>query len=724
MHALAWTFFISSILASDSPADDRANASTTDNSRATGGAAVNYTKHVAPIVFKRCVSCHRPGEVAPFTLTSYEKTVKWAETIREVVEQRRMPPWLANPNHGSFANEARLTDSELSTILEWIDSGTPEGNPADLPPLPKFTDGWRIPEPDLILEMPQSFRVPATGTVNYQYFTIDPGLKEDMWVRAAEARPGSRPVVHHIVLLVQAPGDRPVRETGGLGSELLATFAPGLPPTSFDDGFAKLIPAGSKFVLQVHYTPNGTEQTDLSKVGLVFAKPETVRKRVRGAFALNFQFRIPPGADSYPVEADYKFGQDSTLVSLFPHMHLRGKSFQFEARYPDGTKEILLDVPRWDFNWQNAYVLAKPKRIPEGTVLHCSASFDNSAENPANPDPKSAVTFGEQTWQEMMVGYLDVALADQDLTAGGPQVKPLKPGEFEVLFRYKPTEAAKTVHLAGTFTEWKTSALAMDGPDADGRFKARVKLPAGTHEYKFLIDGAKWRQDPANYRQAGGYNNSAIVLAGEPASGETASKPVVNGLPIDLQPRGNQVLKEDFSDVTNGNNLASLPSGDQVLLGVPFRIGPRMIALGSTSKPERPTRVDGIVVNGQVGKLHILHATEFGEGEPGSENHVADGTTIGKYIVHYEDQSQETIPVKYGDDVRDWWFNVLTKTPTRGKVAWKGTNAYSTELNCQIRLYLTSWQNPKPSVRVSHVDFVSAETAAAPFCVAISAEPK
>jgi hypothetical protein len=194
--------------------------------------------------------------------------------------------------------------------------------------------------------------------------------------------------------------------------------------------------------------------------------------------------------------------------------------------------------------------------------------------------------------------------------------------------------------------------------------------------------------------------------------------------PIDLQARGNQILKEDFSDVTNGNNLANLPDGDQTLLGIPFRIGPRMIALGSPSKPERPVRVEGIDVNKQLMKLHFLHATEFGEGEPGSDNYVPEGTKIGYYTVYYEDKSHETIPIVYGVDVRDWWFNVLSKSPSRGKVAWKGTNAFSTELRSEIRLYVTSWQNPKPTVPVTRIDFVSTESAAAPFCVAISAEAK
>lgn len=718
MLAIHWLCVISSALGGEALGrrTDAAAGPQFTESRLDTDAPVTYSKHVAPIVFRRCVTCHRPGEVAPFALTSYEKTVKWSETIREVVEQRRMPPWLANPDHGTFANAARLTDEELTTLVRWIDSGTPEGDPADLPPLPKFTEGWRIPEPDVLLEMPETFTVPATGTVDYQYFTIDPGFTEDKWVRAAEARPGSRSVVHHIVLLVQGPGDRPVRETGGLGSELLATFAPGLPPTVFGDGLAKLVPAGSKLVLQVHYTPNGTEQTDRSRVGLVFAEPRTVHKRVRGQFALNFQFRIPPGANNHRVEADHKVAQDTLLVSLFPHMHVRGKSFQFEARYPDGSHEILLDVPRWDFNWQNQYVLAEPKPIPEGTVLHCTAHFDNSADNPANPNPKTAVMFGEQTWQEMMVGYFDATIADQDLSAGGPEVKKQERGEFEVLFRYKPTEPAKSVHLAGTFNEWKKDAHAMDGPDDDGRFSTRIKLPAGEHEYKFVIDGTKWRQDPGNYRQSGFYNNSVLVIAGDPAA------PLANCTPIDLQPVANQELSKEFGDVEDGNSLSEVPTGDQTLLRIPFRIGPRLISLGSTVKPNKPTLIEGVKVRMKFTKLHILHATEYGASAVGDPRYVADGTPIGAYTVHYEDNTTETIPIVYGEDVRDWFFNDRSKGTTRGKVAWKGTNALANRFGSKIRLYLSTWQNPKPGVRITHIDFSSRETPCAPFCVAMSAE--
>jgi hypothetical protein len=193
-------------------------------------------------------------------------------------------------------------------------------------------------------------------------------------------------------------------------------------------------------------------------------------------------------------------------------MHLRGKSFRFEATYPDGRREILLDVPRYDFDWQNNYVLAEPKRLPEGTVLHCYAHFDNSADNPSNPDPTATVTFGEQTKDEMLVGYLDVGLADQDLTVGAPVSRSLENGRHEVTFRYRAPDGTAAVYLAGTFNEWKPTGLKMEGPDSSGTFSTKLELPAGTHEYKFVIDGKKWREDPGNRRQTGFYHNSVLVL--------------------------------------------------------------------------------------------------------------------------------------------------------------------------------------------------------------------
>ncbi len=682
---------------------------------------VTYTKDVAPILNRRCAGCHRPGEIAPFALTSYDEVVGWADMIREVLEQQRMPPWLANSAYGSFANDARMPDDEKRLIREWAENGAPQGDPRDLPAPPQFVEGWRIPAPDLVLHMPEPFTVPASGTVEYQYFAVDPGFQEDRWVRAAEARPGNRSVVHHMVLIVQPPDSRPVAQTGGLGNELLAVTAPGMPPQVLRDGMAKRIPAGSRLVFQMHYTPNGSAQTDQSSVGLVFADAKTVRREVRGGMALNFQFRIPPHAKDYPAEAEHRFGQDTLLVSLFPHMNLRGRSYLFDAIYPDGSQETLLDVPRYDFNWQNEYVLAEPKLMPEGTRLHCTGHFDNSEENLSNPDPDQAVTFGEQTWEEMLVGYFDAALAEQDLTLGAPRVRELPSGDREVTFRYTPREPAQAVYLAGTFNEWDKTALKMDGPDADGTFQTRLVLKPASYQYKFLIDGEKWRQDPGNPRQVGGYNNSLIELA---APGKEETAPLGKLTAIDLDAFTNQKLSADFSELTAGNNLAELPRGDQTLAGVRFHIGEGMIQLGSKLKTERPMRVEAVPVGRSFARLHILHATEFGSGPEGNDHHVADGGVIARYTVHYEDGSVETIPIAYGTDARDWWFSALSPGVTEGKVAWEGSNAFARRYRAGVRLYLKSWTNPKPEAKVVSIDLASGDTAAAPFCVALTTEEK
>jgi peroxiredoxin len=381
---------------------------------------VTYSKQISRIFQNRCVECHRAGEIGPFSLTSYDDAVGWAEMIDEVVREGRMPPWHADPKHGKFANDARLSDEEKEQIHRWVVAGAPEGNKADLPPPREFVEGWRIGTPDLVVKMSERpFQVPAKGEVSYKYFIVDPGFKEDKWIKAAECRPGNRAVVHHI-LVGAAPGDvvRP-RVQGEMHSEFLAATAPGARPLMLPDGLAKHIPAGSKLVFQMHYTPNGKAQEDLSSVGLIFADPKTVKRQVATHKAATRNFRIPPGDANYKVESDYTFAKDALLLALFPHMHLRGKSFSYTAHYPDGREEILLDVPRYDFNWQNSYEYPEPKQMPAGTKIHCVAHFDNSERNLANPDPTKVVRWGDQTWEEMMIGYFDVALAEQDLTKAG-----------------------------------------------------------------------------------------------------------------------------------------------------------------------------------------------------------------------------------------------------------------------------------------------------------------
>jgi peroxiredoxin len=381
---------------------------------------ITYTKDVAPILQNHCQVCHRPGQIAPFSLTNYREAAGWADTIREVVAEGRMPPWHANPQHGKFANDPRLSDEEKRFIDAWVGDGAPEGNPADLPAPPRFSEGWGIGEPDLVIPIPKPFTVPADGVIDYQYFEVDPGFNKDMWVKAAEIRPGNRAVVHHCNVFLKLPGGGDdFGAPGKLGSVCLAAAAVGTPPMVLPDGMAKRIPAGWKLLFVVHYTPIGTEQTDQTSIGLVFADPTQVKKEVATNLILDAELDIPPHAADHVVEHTQPFTDDVLLLAFFPHMHLRGKSFRYEAEYRDGSREILLDVPRWDFGWQHRYVLAEPKRLPAGTTIHCIAHYDNSADNPSNPDPGANVHTGPQSWDEMFNGYFEVVLADEDLTKPG-----------------------------------------------------------------------------------------------------------------------------------------------------------------------------------------------------------------------------------------------------------------------------------------------------------------
>jgi peroxiredoxin/mono/diheme cytochrome c family protein len=310
---------------------------------------ITYTKSISPLLSEHCVRCHRSGEVAPFALTSYDEVAGWGDTIVEVIRDDRMPPWHANPAHGHFSNDARLPSAAKETISAWVKNGMPEGNPQDLPPARSFVDGWQISKPELIVEMPAAYDVPARGVVPYQHFDVGKTFEKDTWIRAAEARPGNRAVVHHLILFYTLPGQARPRGEDAL-SNAIATFAPGMPSMDLPSGYAMRVPAGSRLVMQAHYTPNGSPQSDRSTAALVFAEPEDVKHELTIKAAMNFRFRIPPGDDNYSVEAVFRVREDSLLYSLMPHMHYRGKSFRFTARYPDGKEEILLDVPRYDFN--------------------------------------------------------------------------------------------------------------------------------------------------------------------------------------------------------------------------------------------------------------------------------------------------------------------------------------------------------------------------------------
>lgn len=380
--------------------------------QAQADAPVTFSKHIAPLLNSRCVECHRPGEIGPFSLTNYDEVAGWAETIVEVVEENRMPPWHANPEHGEFRNDARLSDADKQLIRDWVAAGAPQGNPSDLPAPPKFVEGWRLPRLDMHMAMANKpHEIPAEGTVDYKYYVVDPGFTEDKWIQGAEARAGNRSVVHHIIMFVHPPGGN--RGPGGIAQGFLTATAPGADPLVLPEGQAKLIPAGSKLVFQMHYTTNGSPQKDLSSVGLMFADPATVKKKVNTVSVDTNLILIPPRAPDYKLEAWHTFRKDTQVVSYFPHMHVRGKSFRYEVYYPDGTQEILLDVPKYDFNWQLTYELKQPKVLPKGTRMKCVAHYDNSAGNLANPNPDRIVHWGEQTWDEMLMGFMETMELDE-----------------------------------------------------------------------------------------------------------------------------------------------------------------------------------------------------------------------------------------------------------------------------------------------------------------------
>jgi len=382
---------------------------------------ITFYKDVLPVLEKNCQSCHRAGEAAPFSLLTYKDARPWAAAMKEAVVSRKMPPWYADPHVGRFSNDRSLSKADIDTLVGWAESGAKAGEPSDAPKPVEFTDGWTVGKPDYVVEMPASFDVPASGTIDYQYFLVPTNFKEDKYVRLAEARPGDRSLVHHIIAFIREPGNPWMKDIkpgvafvpkkdddGGFGGEFLVGYAPGLPPETLKPGQAKLVKAGSDIILQMHYTANGKAGHDRSRVGFIFAN-EPPKERVFMLAADNEKFAIPPGDSNYEVRSKFQLQDDAKLQAFLPHMHFRGKDFEYRVTYPDGRTETLLRVPHYDFNWQLEYYLAAPKFLPKGSVIDCTAHFDNSANNKFNPDASKEVHFGEQTWEEMMIGFFEVS---------------------------------------------------------------------------------------------------------------------------------------------------------------------------------------------------------------------------------------------------------------------------------------------------------------------------
>jgi len=364
---------------------------------------ITFAKDISRILQKRCHECHRPGMVGPFSLLTYDDAKDWTAMMKEVVLEGRMPPWHADPRYGHWSNNRKMPQEEIDKLIAWIEADAPFGDEKDLPPEPQYEEGWAIGKPDMVFELPEEVEISADGVVPYLYFRVPTNFEEDVYIQAAEARPGNRAVVHHIIAFIGDPKDRDSRNR-----DFLCGTAPGDPPMILEDGVAKKVPAGSELIFQMHYTPTGREEKDRSQLGIIFHKgDQPPRDLAKTRAVLNTEFEIPAGEANHVVRSSYTFRNDVKLLSLMPHMHLRGKDFQYRAVYPDGKSEILLSIPRYDFNWQNTYRFATPLTLPRGSRIDCLAHFDNSADNPANPDATKPVRWGDQTWEEMMIGWVN-----------------------------------------------------------------------------------------------------------------------------------------------------------------------------------------------------------------------------------------------------------------------------------------------------------------------------
>lgn len=449
--------------------------------------SITFTKDIAPVLNRNCVACHRPGNIAPMSLQTYEEVRPWAQIMREKIVSREMPPWHAAPADFEFSNERRLSDEEIRRVVDWVDQGTIKGDPGDLPPAPDFSDAWQIGEPDAVFSMEKDYTLDAGLTDHYLYFRIPTNFKDDKWIQAVEFRPGNRKVVHHAVAYIETPEhvaleqrlnpssssaakvwslldtqlpsielmdgttrrmkpDAPVvndgcsvadsEEVGGINnSDVLSVYAPGREPDVWAAGTARKIPAGSNIVLQMHYSKmRGKVDTDRTSVGIVFAKAP-VEKMVGTRSIMNQLFAIPAGAANHQVTACWTYQREVELISFMPHMHVRGKSMKYEVFYPNEKRQTLLDVPRYDFHWQTLYTLKKPLTIPGGSRIKVTAHFDNSERNMHNPDPTKLIRQGSATYDEMMIGFVNYVVPkppDRVIVSVDPKIYDAYVGQYEL----------------------------------------------------------------------------------------------------------------------------------------------------------------------------------------------------------------------------------------------------------------------------------------------------
>lgn len=364
---------------------------------------INFSKHIAPIFQARCVECHRDQGLATFDLQSYESARPWGKAIAKQVREGKMPPWGLDPKVGEWKDNPTLTPEQIAAIEKWVNTGMPEGDKKDLPEPRTFHEDWSIGKPDMVFEMPKEITIPADGVMPYQYHVTDLQNTEDLYVQSMEVLPGNRKVVHHVIVFLQPPKEWNRENKDGFTTDFLDVYAPGSPAGVNPPGVARLIPKGSKLMWQVHYTPTGKEEKDQSKFGIILSK-EPPKELMRTVLMVNMGFIIPPMVPEHVVEARSKIGKEATLYSFTPHMHYRGTAMDFYITPPGGPEELICSIPDYDFNWQLDYFLKEPRKVPAGTIVRVVGKFDNSPNNPFNPDPSKEVRWGEQTWEEMLMG--------------------------------------------------------------------------------------------------------------------------------------------------------------------------------------------------------------------------------------------------------------------------------------------------------------------------------
>ena len=397
--------------------------------------APTFTRDVAPILYKHCVTCHRPGEIGRMSLLTYEQARPYAKAMANAVTNRTMPPWHADAPAGTFHNERLLSDPERQTLTAWAAGGAPGGDPKDLPAQPAFSEGWSLGKPDVVLEMLEDYPIAAKGTIQCEWFYIPTNFAEAKWVKSIEVRPGNRAAVHHVLVYYRAKPDSKVppiarpnqkhqanpprdeegvaerpRRTNlqGMPPRLVATYAPGTNPQVAPAGTAFRLEPGGILELQMHYTTTGQPTTDRTKVGVTFSTDPSPRE-IRAQHFMNMQMKLPANAADVAVTTDLEFLQDATVWGLFPHTHLRGKKWAYTLVLPGGETKSILSVPRYDFNWQTYYMFKEPLQVPKGSKIVSTAWYDNSAANKSNPNPKVDVGWGDQTWQEMQ--YTGIVLS-------------------------------------------------------------------------------------------------------------------------------------------------------------------------------------------------------------------------------------------------------------------------------------------------------------------------